>query len=330
VVVATHSHADRPPTRQPVSSATTMGALLTRRRISAWVGTRSVPLRCAAWHSAPALTSDARAGEQAGALGEGQPEAAVQPCRPRLGHRAHLGGGRPEGVGGLLGVAPLHPASAVPAAPDAHPEAGDDRTHLGKLGLELLGVTLVVDLATAVRAARRQRGVELPVGSDRRHAMAVAAVRLAGLAPWAAGSSSGAPLENGAAWRLPERRASPSWPSSLAMRSARRHALGQLGDGRFQAGDHGAKISDDRRQVTAGLVWLRTRHERHRSLGSTRLMPTSMWFSGVGPRYPSTEELDVVVGAEKGVDHQPRVGSLAHGVWRVDAEPRSARRRARK
>ena len=103
----------------------------------------------------------------------------MQPGRPCFGRGTNLGGGSTEGVRGLLGVASLHSPAAVAASADADAELRGDRAHLGKLDLELLGGPLVLDLPATVRATRRQRYVDLPVGNpNRSHAMAVATMSI--------------------------------------------------------------------------------------------------------------------------------------------------------
>lgn len=90
---------------------------------------------------------------------------------------AHLGGGGTEGVGGLLRVPCLHPLATTVAAADAEVEPGGDRAHRGKVDLELAGGPLQLEITAAVRAARRQRHIDLPLrNAGRSHAVAVATV----------------------------------------------------------------------------------------------------------------------------------------------------------
>ena len=55
-----------------------------------------------------------------------------------------------ERVGSLLGMVALHPGLAFSAAPDRHAEACQSGADLGHVELELLGITLVVGLATSL------------------------------------------------------------------------------------------------------------------------------------------------------------------------------------
>jgi len=104
----------------------------------------------------------------------------MEPGSPALGHWADPRAGCPKGTGGLLAMAPLHPLVAVLAAADRNREARRHRTHLSQVDLELLGQGLELELAAAVRAARREGCFELPVDRPGRcHAMAVATVGLA-------------------------------------------------------------------------------------------------------------------------------------------------------
>jgi hypothetical protein len=66
------------------------------------------------------------------------------------------------------------------AVPDPDVEFGSDRAHRRKVDLELLGGPLELDLTATVRAQRRQRHVDLPVGgAHRSHAVAVATMGIA-------------------------------------------------------------------------------------------------------------------------------------------------------
>jgi len=128
----------------------------------------------------------------------------MEPGSPAFGHWADPRAGCPKGSGGLLAMASLHPLVAVLAAADRNRKARRHRTHLPQVDLELLGQGLELELAAAVRAARR-RGA-----SSSRSTGPVGAMRWP-WRPWAsplrlpgfAGSSFGSPLENGAAWRFP-------------------------------------------------------------------------------------------------------------------------------
>lgn len=74
-------------------------------------------------------------------------------------------------------MAALHSLAAGPATPHAHGEPGHDwRRQGGQVGLEPLGVTLMDDFASALRAAVRQRRVQFPVDTGRGHAMTVTAM----------------------------------------------------------------------------------------------------------------------------------------------------------
>jgi len=69
------------------------------------------------------------------------------------------------------------PLVAVVAAADRNREARRHRTHLSQVDLELLGQGLELELAAAVRAARRRGASSFPVDRPGRcHAMAVATV----------------------------------------------------------------------------------------------------------------------------------------------------------
>src|SRR6266508_739625 len=130
---------------------------------------------------------DTQAAQHGRALPETQAERVVKPRRPGQGPRADMGGGCTEGVGGLFGMAALDAASTAPAAAHAHPEAGDDGTRLGKLGLELVGPPLEVDALAAVRAALGQRCINGAVGLRWRGPMAMPTVELAPPAPRSGG-----------------------------------------------------------------------------------------------------------------------------------------------
>ncbi|HWG72612.1 MAG TPA: hypothetical protein VG184_01010 [Acidimicrobiales bacterium] len=163
---------------------------------------------------------DPEMGEDLGATPEAQAEAVVQPRRPRLGGRPDPRARRAEGVGDLLGVAALDAALAAVAVPDRHVEPGGHHLGLGHVDLPLGLVAVVDHRAPAVGTAGWKWRIELTAGRRRRrHAMAVAAVALARLAPRCLRVGLGATLENGAAWRLPARRDPSNAFSSSSMRS---------------------------------------------------------------------------------------------------------------
>jgi hypothetical protein len=122
----------------------------------------------------------------------------VQQRRRRLRLGADLAGGRPQGVGGLQGVPALHAPAAPGAVTDRHPGLAHERP-AGDLGLELLGPCALDEAAPAVRAGVGERG--LVAFADllrrRRRAMAVPAVRRAGLAARRLGAGLGRPLAEG-------------------------------------------------------------------------------------------------------------------------------------
>ena len=104
-------------------------------------------------------------------------EPVVQPRHPPLRYWPDLRSGRSERIGGLLAIAALDSFPTRPATSDADGEPGDHRGRPRRqVGLELLGVTLVYDVTSTMRAAARQRGVEFPVDAGRGHAMTVTAV----------------------------------------------------------------------------------------------------------------------------------------------------------
>jgi hypothetical protein len=72
-----------------------------------------------------------------------------------LGIGPQLGGGGPEGVGRLQGIAPLNPPVALPALPDMDVELPVDGL-ARDLDLELLGDAGFVERASTVGADRRQ------------------------------------------------------------------------------------------------------------------------------------------------------------------------------
>lgn len=124
-------------------------------------------------------------------------------------------------------MAPLDPPGAGATAPNVHLEQRRHRPGLGQLGLPLLGDALQFGRPAAAGAHHRRRDFEDAVRLDRGHAMA-GAMRwpwrpwpLPFLRPGRAGLSEGSPLENGADWRLPARRASSSSRWSSAIRLSR-------------------------------------------------------------------------------------------------------------
>lgn len=103
----------------------------------------------------------------------------------RAGKRPEHRARRAEGVRALLGVMSLDAAATGLAAPDPDPEPSRGGTARRQVALVLLGRPLELDLSAAVRAAARQRRLELSI--DRapwNHAMTVAAMRVAALSPW--------------------------------------------------------------------------------------------------------------------------------------------------
>ena len=164
MVAATQSQAPSPPTRQPVSSGTIIGEPFTASTIALCTGTRAVEVDWAAWQMRPGGDVDPEAGEQAGRLREAQPEPVVQPGRPGLGARADLEEAAPRASEVCSAWRPWTRLPQRAAATDADVEPRGDRAHRGKIDLELLGGPLELEhLAAAVRTARRQRRVELPV-----------------------------------------------------------------------------------------------------------------------------------------------------------------------
>lgn len=76
-------------------------------------------------------------------------------------------------------MAALHPTPARPAPPDADPEPGHRRAHLGQIDLPLILDPLDIDLTATVRAAHRRRRVEHPIGVTGNHPMTMPAMTLA-------------------------------------------------------------------------------------------------------------------------------------------------------
>jgi len=106
----------------------------------------------------------------------------MQPRSPGHGPGPDLRRRRPQGVGGLLGLASLDTAQTPPTAPHAHAKLGHDRPEGGQLGLELLRPALEVDVAAASRTAGWQGRIENLVRMHRHGPMAMATVGLALLA----------------------------------------------------------------------------------------------------------------------------------------------------
>jgi hypothetical protein len=107
----------------------------------------------------------------------------VQQRCGRLRLRADLAGGRPQGVGGLQVVSALHASAALGTVTDVDAELPHDRP-ARDLGLELLGHGALDEAALTVGAGVGERGLVAFADLFRRWrgAMAVRAVRLAGLA----------------------------------------------------------------------------------------------------------------------------------------------------
>ena len=120
--------------------------------------------------------------EGPGDLGERDPQAVVHPRRPRLGVRPDLRARGTQRVRGLLRVAALHPPPTRRARADPDPEPCRQRCrHRREIGVELVGVTLVYDTATTMRATRRQRRVERAVRIRWGEPMTVTAMQAAAL-----------------------------------------------------------------------------------------------------------------------------------------------------
>ena len=230
-------------------------------------------------------------GEEAGDLGEGDPQAVVQIRRPRLGARPDLGACRAQRIGGLLNVAPLHPLTAAlaPAAADRHVEPGRlRRRQRRQVGLELLGVTNAFDLAATIRTTRGQRGLQCALRVRWWLAMPVAAMSLTALASRALRLIDRIPMSERRRLTLPR-------PASLLEQLLQlgdpsvtlRHHLIALRQRLLQAGDHRLQASHNLRQVRFGIT-SRTRNGRLRSLGSTHFDTARSAHRGGGPRYPMT------------------------------------------
>ncbi len=95
--------------------------------------------------------------------------------------RARLGAGRAQRVGGLLGVARLHPRPAAATAPDRDVEAGHERAHRRQIGGELAGdADLFQVVAAAPRARPAQPDLHDPIDVVGLAAVALGAVAGAG------------------------------------------------------------------------------------------------------------------------------------------------------
>jgi len=130
--------------------------------------------------------------EQPRDLARRQPQALAAPGSQRDRARAKLHGRRAQRIGGLLGMARLHPAAAHPAAADRHLVAAD----LGLLGcgqvlLVLAGDPLHAKLAATPRAHRRQPHRHDPVDPTGHRPPRMPPVRLAGLAARPSGVGGG-------------------------------------------------------------------------------------------------------------------------------------------
>ena len=149
--------------------------------------------------------------QQAGDLGQRHAHLGVQLDDERGEAGTELHRGRPERVGYLEAVPPLHALAALRAAADLDVEAAHDGAHPGEFFLILRGDAGHFDGAAAVGTRRRRRR---PVGLVRPSAGNVG--NLAGrTAPRAVGraaylSLAAGPWQRGAACRLPARRASSS------------------------------------------------------------------------------------------------------------------------
>lgn len=190
-------------------------------------------------------------------------------------------GGLAESAGGLLGMSALHPVSATLTAANAHLEAGRRRRRQQrKVGLELLGVTFVFDLAATIRTPTRQRGIQRAVRVGRCQTMTVTAMSLARLAArpprlvdWfvAATERSGLTLPRAASFV--EQPLQLGDPPIL------------LGQPLLQSGHHRLQTSYPR--ICFGFA-SRTRNRQPRSLGSSRPphcpISSPQWWT----RYPMT------------------------------------------
>ncbi len=129
-----------------------------------------------------------------GDLAVGKPGLLVEFDDGGLGIGPELGGGSPEGVGGLQGMAALHSPAALPALADVDvelPMNGLTRD----FDLELLGDVGFVERAAAISATFARRFVDLvDLFGARRLAMRLGAVVLAGLAPGFLGLGTGLAL----------------------------------------------------------------------------------------------------------------------------------------
>ncbi|MGH8996950.1 MAG: hypothetical protein ACRDYB_13140, partial [Acidimicrobiales bacterium] len=167
-------------------------------------------------------------------------------------------------IGGLLGMATLHPAPTAPTVAPMHPKAGDDRAGLGQLGLELHCRLVVFDeLSPASWTGIGKQRVEVPV-----HLF-------------------GGFLENGAAWRLPARWDSSSSATSSAMRASRA-ATRSLRENTSVSSSRTSAASSPAEEGNSTLVCSAGSLEDEMD-GSDHSAPpgkqtTPWWFSGGGPR----------------------------------------------
>ena len=95
--------------------------------------------------------------QQVGDLGQRRPHLRVQLDDQRSDAGAELRAGRAQRVGGLQGVAALHPSPALRAVADLDVEPAHDRAHLGQFFLILRRHAGHLDRAAAVRARRGDR-----------------------------------------------------------------------------------------------------------------------------------------------------------------------------
>lgn len=237
-------------------------------------GDQSGPRRRGRRADRPRGDGHAEAGQDRGAAGEAQPEPVVQPQPGGLGPRAELGPRRAQGIGGLLGVTALNAATTPAAAGYPHPEPGHHWTNRGQLGLELISPPLEVDPVTAVGATAPQWGIHGPVRVRGGHPVTMTAMGVAGLATRAGRIVLGAPFENGAAWRLPDRRTCPSCSSSSVMRASR---VATCSPRSATAASRRATTASNSATRPAPRLTPETAHEHARP---------------GGPRYPSTTATD--------------------------------------
>jgi len=110
-------------------------------------------------------------------------------------------------LGCLQQVPPLHAATTVAAAADMHAKPAHVGPHYWQLFLDVIGDARLGQRAAAPRTVPRQRHVDRFVNVRRRLSMSVPTVAPNGAATRRLRIGVGAPFENGAAWRLPARRA---------------------------------------------------------------------------------------------------------------------------